>query len=75
MSPDAIGRMLLILGGVIVFLGVLFILLGRLPFFGRLPGDIIIQRDNFTFYFPLVTFLIVSIVLTILVNIVIRLLR
>ena len=75
MSPDTIGRLLLILGGVILLLGVLFILLGRLPFFGRLPGDIIIQRDNFTFYFPLVTFLIVSLVLTILVNIVIRLLR
>ncbi len=61
------GRMLLIGGGLIAFLGLLFLLFGRIGL-GRLPGDIFIQRGNFTFYFPLVTMIIISIVLTLLVN-------
>ncbi len=67
--PDfgTFGRLLLIGGGLIAFVGLLFILLNRLGL-GRLPGDILIQRDNFTFYFPLATMIIVSILLTLLVN-------
>ncbi len=67
--PDfgTFGRLLLIGGGLIAFIGLLFILLNRLGL-GRLPGDILIQRDNFTFYFPLATMIIVSILLTLLVN-------
>lgn len=61
------GRMLLIGGGLIALLGLIFLLFGRIGL-GRLPGDIFIQRGNFTFYFPLVTMIIISIVLTLLVN-------
>ena len=62
---DQLGRTLLILGGVIVLVG-LFLTFGpRLPFrLGRLPLDIHVQRDNFNFYFPLGTSIVVSIVLT-----------
>ena len=60
-----IGRMLIVLGLILVAAGVLFTLGDKLPVrFGRLPGDIVIRGKNSTFYFPLVTCLLVSIVLT-----------
>jgi hypothetical protein len=47
--------------------GVLLTLSGKIPWLGRLPGDIIIQRDNFSFYFPLTTCLLLSVVLSLVV--------
>jgi hypothetical protein len=62
-----LGRLLLILGVVMVALGALFYLGGRLPFrLGRLPGDITIRGDRTTFYFPIVTCIVVSVGLTLL---------
>ena len=63
---EQLGRTLLIIGGVIVLVG-LFLSYGpRLPFrIGRLPLDIHVQRDNFSFYFPLGTSIVISIVLSI----------
>ncbi|HHX10201.1 MAG TPA: DUF2905 domain-containing protein [Firmicutes bacterium] len=58
--------MLIIIGAVLVVLGVLFAVDGRLFGLGRLPGDIIIRRGNFTFYFPLTTSIILSLGLTVL---------
>ncbi len=56
----------------IIFSGIILILVGlgvmflpKIPFIGRLPGDIIIKKDNFTFYFPLASSIILSIILTI----------
>jgi membrane protein implicated in regulation of membrane protease activity len=59
-------RFLIVLGLVILALGLLWPLLGRLGF-GRLPGDIVIQRGNFSFYFPLATCVIVSVLLSVVV--------
>ena len=59
-----IGRTLLILGGVLVVIGLLLTFGGRVPGLGRLPGDIVYRRGNFTFYFPLVTSLLLSLLLT-----------
>jgi Protein of unknown function (DUF2905) len=56
-------RFLIVLGLVIVAIGVLWPVLTRLGL-GRLPGDIVVQRENFSFYFPLATCIIVSIVLS-----------
>ncbi len=69
---DSIAKILLIVGGVIVLLGLLILLASHVPFIGKLPGDIIIRKDNFTFYFPIVTFLIISIVLSIIVTLIIK---
>ena len=63
--PD-FGRSLMIAGGVLLGLGLVLTLLGRLPFLGRLPGDIVYRKGNFTFYFPLVTSVILSVLLTLL---------
>ena len=72
---DDVGRTLMLLGGVLFVIGLLIVLLGKLPGLGRLPGDILIQRDNFTFYMPLATMILVSLLLTILLNLLARLLR
>lgn len=62
------GKILLYMGVVLVLIGGVLILGEKLGF-GKLPGDIFIQRGNFTFFFPIVSMLIISIILTVLVNI------
>jgi hypothetical protein len=70
MSPE-LGRILLVIGIVLVVVGGLAALGVRLPF-GRLPGDIAIEGERGGFYFPIVTMIIVSVVLTVLVNLFFR---
>ncbi|HOB86466.1 MAG TPA: DUF2905 domain-containing protein [Bacillota bacterium] len=62
-GPETLGRVLLTIGGIIVLAGLLLLALGRLGL-GRLPGDIFIQRENFVFYFPLATCILISAILT-----------
>jgi hypothetical protein len=64
---ESFGKLLLVGGGLIAGVGLLILIFGRLGL-GRLPGDIFIQRDNFTFYFPLATMILISVLLTLLVN-------
>jgi len=59
-----IGRFLIILGIVISAIGGILLLSGKIPWLGRLPGDIIVQRKNFTLYFPLATSILLSVILT-----------
>ena len=54
----------MIAGGVLLLLGALFTLGGRLPWLGRLPGDIVVERENFRFYFPLGTSILISVILS-----------
>lgn len=70
MSPE-LGRVLLIVGVLLVIVGGLAMLGVRLPF-GRLPGDIAIEGDRGGFYFPIVTMVVISVVLTILLNLFLR---
>jgi uncharacterized membrane protein YjjP (DUF1212 family) len=67
-----IGKILLIVGGVIIILGLILTFSGHIPFLGKLPGDIVIKKENFTFYFPVVTMIIVSVVLSIIASLLIR---
>lgn len=60
------GRMLIILGGLLILVGLLLTYGGRIPWLGKLPGDIRIERENFSFYFPLATSLLVSLLLSLL---------
>ena len=60
------GKILIFLGLGIVVLGLLLTFAGRIPFLGRLPGDIVYRKGNFTFYFPLATSILLSIILTLL---------
>ena len=61
-----LGRLLVIFGLLLVVIGAIFIFAPKIPWIGRLPGDIVIRRGNFTFYFPVVTCIILSILLSIL---------
>ena len=76
MDLSSLGKAIVILGAVLILAGGLIWLLGRsgLPL-GRLPGDVHIQRDGMSCYFPIVTMILLSLLLTVVVNIVIRLLN
>jgi len=61
-----LGKMLLVMGLVVALVGVVLMLAGRVPWLGRLPGDIYVERGNWSFYFPLMTSIVVSVLLTLL---------
>ena len=78
MSPfdlSSFGKLLVLFAVIIALVGVLLIALGNLPLFGKLPGDIVFRRGSSTFFFPIVTSIIVSVVLTILINLVLWIFR
>lgn len=64
MNLDDVGKVLVGFGLLIALLGVVLLVAGRVPWLGRLPGDIYVRRGNWAFYFPLATSLVVSAVLT-----------
>ena len=65
-GASQLGRVLILLGGVLLALGLFFTLFGKLPLLGRLPGDFVYRRGNFTLYFPLATSLLISVLVTLL---------
>ena len=69
--PD-IGRLLIIVGVLIVVVGLALTFGPRIPFLGRLPGDIAIERGNVHVYFPIVTCLLLSVLLTVILSIFFR---
>lgn len=68
-----IGRFIIIAGLLLVGLGLLLLFSEKIPYIGRLPGDIIIRKKNFTFYFPLMTGLLLSLILSLILYIIGRL--
>ena len=68
MSPvfQPLGRALIVLGVIVTIFGVLLLLTPKIPWFGRLPGDVFVRRERFTFYFPLASCLLASILLSLL---------
>ncbi len=63
------GKMLILFGVIMVILGLTLMFFEKLPLgLGRLPGDIVVKRDNLVFYFPVVTSLLLSLLLTLLLN-------
>ena len=69
---SAAGKLLILGGLVLAGAGVVLLTAGRIPLLGRLPGDIYVQRGNFTFYFPLVTSIVLSVLLTLVLNLLAR---
>lgn len=66
------GKVLILMGAMLIVAGVLLIGFEKVPWLGRLPGDIHIERRNFSFHFPIVTSLLLSVILTILLNLFLR---
>jgi hypothetical protein len=59
-----LARILIVIGVILVVVGLALLLLPKIPGLGRLPGDIVIKRENFTFYFPLGTSILISVILS-----------
>lgn len=72
MDTGFVGRSLLFFGLFLALIGGAILLLPRLPFIGRLPGDLSFEREGFSLYIPLATSLVISLLLTIVLNVVIR---
>jgi hypothetical protein len=64
--------LLLVTGGLLIAGGLLLLLMDKIPWFGNLPGDIHYRGRNFSFHFPLMTGLIISIILTVIINLIMR---
>ena len=60
----ALGKMLILLGVLIIVIGLLLLIGEKIPWIGKLPGDIIIRKEKFSFYFPITTSIIISVLLT-----------
>jgi len=59
-----IGKTLIIFGAILIGVGILLLFFHKIPFVGKLPGDILIQKKNFSFYFPITTSILISIILS-----------
>jgi len=68
-----LGRMLILAGAILVLVGTSLLVVRHIPFLGNLPGDIRYRRQGFEFYFPLATCLVISLVITLILWIVVRL--
>jgi len=66
------GKFAILLGFFLILIGLFFLFSEKVPFLGKLPGDILIKKDNFTFYAPLATSIIISIILSFLISIFFR---
>jgi hypothetical protein len=70
MELSQFGRLLVLVGAVILFLGLLLVVADRVPLVGRLPGDITVRGDGWTLYAPLATSIVLSVVLTLVLGVV-----
>jgi hypothetical protein len=64
MDINGFGKILVFFGIILTVAGILFIFADKIPWFGKLPGDIYIKKENLTLYFPLATSILLSIVLS-----------
>ncbi len=72
---EDIGRIVIMMGIVLVVIGGILLLIGKVPWLGHLPGDISIQSGNLSCFFPIATSILLSIILTIVLNLFFRLLN
>lgn len=70
-----IGKILILTGISFVIIGLILIFGPKIPYFGRLPGDIYLKRDNLIFYAPIVSFLILSIILSVIINLILKIFK
>jgi len=72
MTPDT-GKLIIVIGAGIVLVGIIiYFFHDKLHWIGRLPGDIRIERENFRFYFPITTMILLSVVVTVIIRLVRR---
>ncbi len=59
-----LAKVMIFIGAVLIAIGLVILVFPRLPFAGKLPGDILIKKEHFTFYFPLATSIVISIIIS-----------
>ncbi len=64
---NEIGKILIIFGLILTLTGLLLLFFGKIPLIGKLPGDIIVERRNFVFYFPLATSILISVIISLII--------
>jgi uncharacterized protein HemY len=69
------GKILIFFGFFLILIGLIFSFAGKIPYLGKLPGDIYIKRENFQFYFPITTCILISIILSIIFYLISRFLK
>ena len=67
MTMAGLGKILISIGLLLALIGLLFSFAGKLPWLGHLPGDISIERERFSFYFPLTTCILISLIISLVV--------
>ncbi len=73
MNPfEDLAKILIFMGVIICILGIFLLVGSKIPLLGKLPGDIVIRKGNFTFYFPLATCILLSILLTLILSVIFR---
>lgn len=72
---ESVGKVLIVVGIVVALVGIGLVVAQKVPFLGRLPGDFVFRKGDVSFYFPLVTSIIISLLLTVLINIIFRIFR
>jgi len=70
-----LAKIIIFAGSLLILIGILFLFGSKIPYFGKLPGDIYIKRGNFTFYAPITSLLIISIILSIIVSIIFKIFK
>jgi hypothetical protein len=63
-------KVMILIGAVLIAVGLVILFFPRLPFVGKLPGDILVKKEHFTFYFPLATSIIISIIISLVLYII-----
>jgi hypothetical protein len=69
---SGVGKVLVLAGVFLILVGLLFMFWERIPLLGKLPGDLVVQKGSFRVFIPVVTCIVISVVLTIVVNILLR---
>jgi uncharacterized membrane protein len=64
MDTSSLGKLLIIFGFILIAVGLLLAFFNKIPFLGKLPGDIYISKEKFTFYFPITTCILISLILS-----------
>jgi len=70
-----LGKILIFFGFLLIIFGVIILVGGKISFFGKLPGDIYIKKENFTFYFPLASSFLISIILSLILTIIFKIFK
>jgi len=65
-----IAKVMILIGALLILIGLVILVFPRLPFLGKLPGDILVKKENVTFYFPLVTSIVISIIISLILYLV-----